>query len=86
MARPHRGRPHQAGLSRGRITRSGDAAAPPYAGVAKQLNVTEGAVKVAVHRLRQRYKALLLAHVAETVADESEVEDEVRALFAALSA
>jgi RNA polymerase sigma-70 factor (ECF subfamily) len=57
-----------------------------YADVARQLGITEGAVKVAVHRLRARYRALLRAEIAETVATAEEVEDELRHLFAALSA
>jgi RNA polymerase sigma-70 factor (ECF subfamily) len=65
---------------------TGDEAAPSYAEVATQLEMTEGAAKVAVHRLRQRYRSLLREHIAETVADESEVEAEIRSLFSALSA
>lgn len=55
-----------------------------YAGLADRLRMTEGAVKVAVHRLRQRYKDRLRAAIAETVATTDEVDDEIRALFAAL--
>ena len=47
--------------------------------------MSEGAVKVAVHRLRQRYRAILRAEIAQTVAAEADVEDELRHLFAALS-
>jgi RNA polymerase sigma-70 factor (ECF subfamily) len=46
--------------------------------------MTEGAVKVAVHRLRRRYRELLRAGIAETVADPSDVDDEMRHLVAAL--
>ena len=46
--------------------------------------MTEGAVKVAVHRLRQRYRELLRAEIAETVSDRSDVDDEMRYLMAAL--
>ncbi len=56
-----------------------------YAEVARQLRMREGAVKVAVHRLRERYRALIRAEIAETVASTTEVEDELRHLFAALS-
>jgi len=55
-----------------------------YAEMADQLRMTVGAVKVAVHRLRQRYKDRLRAAIAETVATPEEVEDEIRDLFAAL--
>jgi RNA polymerase sigma factor (sigma-70 family) len=57
-----------------------------YADVARVLDMTEGAVKVAVHRLRDRYRALLRAEIAETVATPEEIEDELRYLLAALSA
>ena len=56
-----------------------------YAEIAARLDTTEGAVKVAVHRLRQRYRELIRAEIAETVASKSEVEDELRNLFAALT-
>ncbi len=56
-----------------------------YAEIARRLDTTEGAVKVAVHRLRQRYREVLRAEIAETVASPGEVEDELRSLFAALS-
>ena len=56
-----------------------------YAEIARRLDTTEGAVKVAVHRLRQRYREVLRAEIAETVASPGEVEDELRNLFAALS-
>ncbi len=58
----------------------------PYAQIAARLGSTEGAVKVAVHRLRQRYRELLRAEIAETVASPpTEVEDEIQTLFAAFS-
>ena len=47
--------------------------------------MSEGAVKVAVHRLRQRYRELLRAEIADTVATPAEVEEEIRALFSALA-
>ncbi len=57
----------------------------PYAVLAVQLQMSEGAVKVAVHRLRRRYRELLRAEIAQTVASENEIDDEIRYLFAALS-
>jgi RNA polymerase sigma-70 factor (ECF subfamily) len=57
-----------------------------YAALASELGTTEGAVGVAVHRLRKRYGALLHDEIAATVADPAEVEDEVRSLLAALRA
>ncbi len=56
-----------------------------YAQIALELNTSEGAVKVAVHRLRQRYRELLRAEIADTVSSADEVEDEIRNLFAALA-
>lgn len=56
-----------------------------YAGVGERLAMSEGAVKVAVHRMRQQYRALLRAEIAETVATPAEIEDELRHLLAALS-
>jgi RNA polymerase sigma factor (sigma-70 family) len=55
-----------------------------YADLAAELGMTEGAVKVAVHRLRQQYRDRLRSAIARTVADEADVDDEVRDLFAAL--
>ena len=50
--------------------------ARPYAEVAAQLGWTPENVKVAVHRLRKRYGAVLLAEIAETVVDPDDVEEE----------
>ncbi|HYE17435.1 MAG TPA: sigma-70 family RNA polymerase sigma factor [Tepidisphaeraceae bacterium] len=63
---------------------TGDAGAAPYADVAGQLGMTEGAVKVAVHRLRERYRAALRREIAGTVADPAKVDEEIADLFAAL--
>ncbi|MFO1487450.1 MAG: sigma factor [Verrucomicrobiota bacterium] len=56
-----------------------------YAEMATRLGTTEGAVKVAVHRLRQRYREVLRAEISDTVATPEEVEAEIRNLFAALA-
>ncbi len=56
----------------------------PYRQLAEQLQMTEGAVKVAVHRLRNRCAELLRAEIAETVSSEEEIDDELRSLFAAV--
>ena len=52
---------------------------------AKNLSMDETAVRVAVHRLRKRYRALLREEISQTLADESQVEEEMRALFGAFS-
>ncbi len=57
---------------------------PARSETAARLGMTEGAVKVAVHRLRQRYRELLRAEIAETVADPSDIDDEMRHLVDAL--
>jgi predicted DNA-binding protein (UPF0278 family) len=49
------------------------------------LNISQGAVKVAVHRLRQRYRELLRETIADTVSDSAEVEDELRYLYQTLA-
>jgi RNA polymerase sigma-70 factor (ECF subfamily) len=49
------------------------------------LGQTEGAVRVAVHRLRQRYRELLRAEIAHTVASADEVDAEMRHLFKVLA-
>jgi len=56
-----------------------------HARAAAELGMSEGAVKAAIHRLRQHYRERLRAEIANTVAAPSEVEDELRHLFAALS-
>ena len=63
---------------------TGDSGAPPLAEAARRLNMTEGAVKVAVHRLRERYRQALRDEIGQTVADPADVEDELTALSAAL--
>jgi RNA polymerase sigma-70 factor (ECF subfamily) len=56
-----------------------------YLGAAGDLGLSEGAVKVAVHRLRERYREALHEEIARTVHDSESVEEEIRALFAALA-
>ena len=53
----------------------------PYQEVATTLGVSEGAVKVAVHRLRKRFGEYLRLEIAETVVDPADVNDEVRYLL-----
>ena len=56
-----------------------------YAAIARTLGTTEGAVKVTVHRLRQKFRDLLRAEIAATVEDDAEIEDEIRYLMAILA-
>jgi RNA polymerase sigma-70 factor (ECF subfamily) len=64
---------------------TGERSAVPYADLAAKLNLSEAALKVTVHRLRQRYRELLRAEVANTVAGSEEVEEELRYLFRVLA-
>jgi RNA polymerase sigma factor (sigma-70 family) len=63
----------------------GERTSQPYAILASKLAMTEGSVKVAVHRLRQRYRQLLRDEIANTVETPEEVEEELRYLFAVLA-
>jgi RNA polymerase sigma-70 factor (ECF subfamily) len=54
--------------------------------VAKALGMEEGAVRVAIHRLRKRYRELLRDEIAQTLANAADVDEEMRALFGAFSA
>ena len=65
------------------LTVSENAAA--YREAAVRLGMTEGAVKVAVHRLRKRYRELLRDEIAHTVASQDEIDEEIRHLFDALA-
>ena len=60
-------------------------AAIPYAEAAAKLGMDEGAVRVAVHRLRKRYRELLRAEIAQTVNDPAQVKEELKSLQAALA-
>ena len=55
-----------------------------YAAVAEEIASTEGAVRVAAHRLRRKFQKRLREEIAETVADPSEVDDEIRYLLRAI--
>ncbi len=63
--------PEQAGIS--------------YAAAAVRLGLSEGAVKVSVHRLRRRFRELFREEVAHTVSSREEIDDEIRHLLAAVA-
>lgn len=67
-------------------TLTGDSEAASYAQIGRQLNMSEGAVKVAVHRLRRRYRQKLRQTIADSVASEEQVDEEIRELFGMLEA
>jgi hypothetical protein len=55
-----------------------------YAEVAERTGLTLGAVRLAIHRLRSRYRELLRAEIARTVVSSGDFDEEVRALRASL--
>ena len=57
----------------------------PYSELAARLGLSEGAVKVAIHRLRRRYRELLEEEIAHTVSAPDQIQEERRHLLAALS-
>lgn len=63
---------------------TGDSGAPSYEISAERLNMSPGAVKVAVHRLRQKYRETLRQLVAQTVSVEEDIGSELHVLLSAL--
>ena len=61
-----------------------DSDSPKYLDIARQLDMTEGAVKMAVSRMRQRYRKLIRTEVGRTIADSDDVDEEIQNLFKAL--
>jgi DNA-directed RNA polymerase specialized sigma24 family protein len=57
----------------------------PYLEVANRLNLNDGAVRVAVHRLRRRYRELLREEIGQTLSDATQIEEEMRTLFSAFA-
>jgi RNA polymerase sigma-70 factor (ECF subfamily) len=68
-----------------RIFLQGERQGTSYGHLADELGMTEGAVKVAVHRLRRQYRDLLRAEIARTLDDPTRIDEEIRDLFAALA-
>ena len=56
----------------------------PYRQAADELGITEGAVRVAVHRMRKRFRELLRDEIAQTVTSDDQIDEEIRDLFTAL--
>jgi RNA polymerase sigma-70 factor (ECF subfamily) len=65
------------------LTPSG--AALSQARVAAEMGLSEGAVKVAIHRLRRRFRELVRSEIAQTMHDPADLDDEMRHLVEALS-
>ena len=57
----------------------------PYAQAAASLGLNEGTARVAVHRLRKRYRELLRQEIVQTLSEPADLEEELRALFRAFA-
>ncbi len=68
-----------------RVYLTADQSSVPYSQMAAELSMSEGAVRVAAHRLRRRYRELLRDEIAQTVTTEDQIDQEIRDLFAALA-
>jgi RNA polymerase sigma-70 factor (ECF subfamily) len=64
---------------------TGEVPAPNYAQAGIALGISEGAVKVAVHRLRRQFRDLLRDEIAQTVSAPEEIDDEIRHLWTAVA-
>ena len=58
----------------------------PVSETARKMAISEGATKVAIHRLRTRFREAVKAEIAQTVPEESDIDDELRHLIAVLAA
>jgi RNA polymerase sigma-70 factor (ECF subfamily) len=64
---------------------TGESVRRPYGSIAADLGISEAAVKMAVHRLRKRYREVLRDEIGQTVASPDEIEAEIRQLFTSLA-
>ena len=64
---------------------TGENSGPSQSGVARELGMNDGTLRVAIHRLRRRFRDLVRGEVAQTVSTPAEVADEMQHLIAALS-
>jgi RNA polymerase sigma factor (sigma-70 family) len=64
---------------------TGDSAGLPYADVARTLGMTDGAIRVAVHRLRRNFRDTLIREIADTVSEPAEIDAEIEYLMKAVS-
>ena len=63
----------------------GETAAIPYEALSKRLGMSNVHLRVAAHRMRQRYREILREEIAQTVTDSEEIEDEIRHLLHVVS-
>jgi len=76
------GKPSQFDRLKAHLT--GDQPQRSYAETAAELGTSEGAIKVAVHRLRRRFRDLVRDEIAQTVSSPGEIEDEIRHLWSSI--
>jgi RNA polymerase sigma-70 factor (ECF subfamily) len=77
--------PKQKLFDRLKVYLGADRGVIPYKNLASDLDMTEPAVRVAMHRLKQRYHQLVRDEIAQTVTTEGQVDEEIKDLFAALA-
>ena len=65
-------------------TLTGQAERVPYRELGTALGLTEGAVKIAAHRLRQRYREVLIEEITQTLAEGESAEEELQHLFSTI--
>ena len=65
---------------------TGDREGPTYTQIAQDFGTTEGAIKMTVHRMRERLRALFREEIRQTVNSEAEAKEEIRHLLATLGA
>ena len=65
--------------------RPGEQAILSYAEAAGRLGVSEGTVRMMIHRLRQRHRELVREEIAQTVSTAAEIDEELRHLIAVIS-
>jgi RNA polymerase sigma-70 factor (ECF subfamily) len=63
---------------------TGDTVTQPYAEIARTLGVTEGSIKVLIHRLRRQFREALIAEISETVVEPGDIEAEIQHLLDAM--
>jgi RNA polymerase sigma-70 factor (ECF subfamily) len=68
-----------------RVFLTGEPASVRYSELASELGISEGALKVAVHRLRRKFREVVRAEIADTVASPQEVKEEMQYLLAVVS-
>lgn len=63
----------------------GDTSGPRYEALAEKMGASAGALRTQVHRMRRKYRDMLRAEIAETVASPEDIDDEIRFLMTTLA-